>query len=205
MMGLFLRLLLAALLAGVGAFFTARYVYRKTRTLLGYDDEDPVDKARSIARRVHRQLEASTGSSEVYGTLLRQISEVVETKLPRLASTRDRLSAFLSAKPRAKIESEIRQFQEELARASDPEVQRLIEKNIRLAFERLDTLEKISTLRERTVAQIKNVQLTVESLEDRFVSLKLHEGRGDVVPQLEGLMGEVDLLEAELKKMKLIE
>jgi len=198
-------LILVILAMSLGGYLAVRSLYAVIQQLLGTSDSDPVERAHRIAERVYRQLEAATGSREIYGEALKQINDIIESKLPRLSETQSRLTAYLKEKPRSTLEREIEFLKKELEASNDPDVRRLVEKNIKLAVERLDTHSRIAILRERTLAQIKNVLLTLESLEDRVVSLKLAETEPDVVLQLENTVGDVNQLEVELKKLRLLE
>jgi hypothetical protein len=202
---LLLRLLLFLAFTALGGYFAARVVVRTTRRLLGYDDTDPADKASQIAQRIYRQLEASAGAQQMYGPVLAQIDEIVQARLPRLSATRDRLNAYLRDKRRDVLDRQIDDLRRELASTTDPALALIVEKNLALALERLESHGRITVLHDRTVAQIRNVLLTLEALEDRVVSVKLAEKDQDLAPALEGMLDEVNQLESEYRRLQLLE
>lgn len=198
-----IRLLILLFITGLVMYGATRLILALGRGLIGIDNQNPAERARRIAERMQGHLADSTAGT-MYGPVLEQIGEVVKTRLPRLVETRERLAEYLHRKNPASLQREVNALKAELARTSDPQLRQLVEKNLRLALAGLDTQEQMQLVHDRTCAQIRNVVLTLERLEDRVVTANLASHQGDVAPQLESMLADVDALEAEFRKLKLL-
>jgi hypothetical protein len=180
----------------------ARLILSLSRTALGIE-QDPAERARKIAARMQGHLTDSTAGA-LYAPMLEQIGEVVKTRLPRLVETRDRLADYLHRRHPKVLQREVESLKAELARTGDPKLRELVERNLQLALEGLDTHEQMQLVHDRTCAQIRNVVLTLETLEDRVVTANVAALSGDVAPQLDAMVADVEALEAEFRKLKLL-
>lgn len=195
-------LILLAITFG-GLFFAARFVINAAKGLLGIENADPSEKAALVAGRVQKHLAAST-AGEMYGPVLAQLGDVVKTRLPLLVTTRKKLDEYLGQKSRVALERDIGALRDEWASTRDAELRRIVEKNLKLATDRLEAYDQMQLILDRTVAQIKNVVLTLEALEDRVVSANLSTHDDGIATELEGMLTDVAMLEGEYRKLKLL-
>lgn len=204
MLALILKVMFILAAMSVAALLAARVIVRGARLALGVGEDDPARQALRAAERI-RGLLGSSQAGEMYGPVLGQLDELVGTRLPRLAETRDRLEKHLVEKPKAQLEQALLSAKSDLISATDPEIRGLTEKNLKLANERLDLYCQLELVHERTLAQIKNALMTLEALEDRVASVKLLPAEPGVARELETMLEDVGALESEYKRLKLLD
>lgn len=204
MITLLIRLLIALTGFSIAGFFAARFLFRTARSALRLAADDPAEKALLIARRIQAALEA-TKAGVLYGSVLDQLNDLVQTRLPRLAETRDSLETFLHQKSQAELERQVRAIEADLAAARDPEIRSLTEKNLKIAKERMEMRRAMEVVHARTVAQLKNALMTLEALEDRVQSVKLLPEGGGMGKELGSMLEDVSHLESEYRKLRLME
>jgi len=204
MIAIIVKLALMFMVAGGAGLLAMRALVGATRQALGVGEDDPARKALNVATRIRGHLQSSK-AGEMYGAVLVQLGELVSTRLPRLAETRDRLEKHFHDKPVGQLVQQVRQLEMELGAAKDPEIRALSEKNLRLAQERLQLHRQLELVHDRTVAQIKNALLTLEALEDRVASVQLLPAGQGVGNELESMLDDVGALETEYKRLQLLE
>lgn len=204
MLALLVKVAMVLAAMATAAALAARAVIGGARAALGVGEDDPARRALRSAERIRGHL-ASSRAGEMYGPVLGQLQELVDTRMPRLAETRDRLEAHLRQKPTAELEVQLATARSELAVATDAEIRSLCEKNVKLAADRLALHHQLEVVLARTVAQIKNALMTLEALEDRVASVKLLPAGPNVAKDLESMLEDVGALESEYKKLQLLE
>ena len=167
-------------------------------------ERPPLEKANEIAARIRDAIRRERDSGgELAADFEREVSQILEERLPRIIENRKRLDEYLSRLDKAAIRSEPEKAARQLENASDPELRAVLEKNLRLARERAENLERLEILREKTEAQIKLIILGLGDLEDKVQSLLLVDGDSRAaLSALDTVREEVDLIEHEYKEME---
>lgn len=216
-MGVLLRFLfpLIGVLTVSAAFVYA--VYRGISALqshLGLDEEakphlterPPLESAREIADRIRAALRRDHGAGgEVAADFETEVTDILEKRLPRAIENRHRLTEYLAHLDQLAIERDVRDFRTRLKACDDDDLREVLRKNLALAEERSTNVRRLGTLRDKTEAQIRQVILGLQNLEDKVLSLRIADGSvpGGVAGALDDVRGEVDLLEAEYRKMEI--
>lgn len=166
--------------------------------------DDPLARARQIGTRIAGHLQ-SAESGPLYEQALLQIGTLVEDHLPGLADAHQRSRRHIEERNPAHIQKEIESVRREMAHTEDSELLPILQKNLKLLQARMSSVEDLARLHERTRAQIQNILLSLENLEDRVITARLNPGKAAITAEIESLLTEVKGLEEAYKTLMIPE
>ena len=150
----FVGIVFAVVVAGVTAVLAGRYHYR--RALPDSADRHPVfNRYNSILEEISFFSDHKRGLLEA--SLVPQLEELIEEKLPELLQRRDRYRKYWSQCDAKRLKTEISDLEERVNAEKDPDIQRALSRNLAIArstSENYATIEKTLKLYELQIASI---------------------------------------------------
>jgi len=170
------------------------------------DGPSPLVKAEEIANRIRNAIrhDRDEGGGELAHEFEEETHELLERRLPHIMEQSERLSEHLRRRDIVVIEGERREIERKLRSCKDEELLSVLQKNLKLALEREENVRHLFTVRERIQAQIRQIVMGLQNLEDKVLSLRMVEGKNaNVAGALDDLRGEVALLEEQYRDLDL--
>lgn len=161
---------------------------------------DGVGRAREQVARIRHLLPEDTDG----GVVVKELEELVEKRLPDALERQRELLTHLSARSEAALRTEEREVRRKLQGAQDPELRRLLERNLDLLQGRIVTRQRLDLASRKADAQIRAVLINLGAFEDRLVARQFDTVEG-ADRQVESLVEDVKLLEAAYDDLQLEE
>lgn len=137
-------------------------------------------------------------------TVTGQLKELIESRLPLMLSRRDSYSKYWSRCDSLKLENEIVELQSNLKKEKDPDIKKVIARNLSIAESTGENYEKIKKALKLYDLQIATVGQHLENLDTKIHILELeadmHDAAKDVI---EDITCDIDDIEATLSSMDL--
>ena len=194
--------LLAMVLIGFGAYKLVRLLEGTFGIGGGEQREllEGVGRARQQLERIRELLPAETDG----GVVLGELEELVEQRLPATLERQRQLLTHLTTRSEAALKTEERDIRRKLQAAKDPELRKLLERNLDLVQGRIATRQRLDLASRKADAQIRAVLINLGAFEDRLVAQEFDTVRG-AGRQVESLVEDVELLEAAYDDLQIEE
>lgn len=188
---------------GYGAYRFVRVLERFFGISSGQPEREllrTLDRARSLAASIQEKLPDS--DPEHPGALESELEELVERRLPEALDRQRRLLEHLGGGRRSDLVREEKDIRKKLQTTRDSELRALLERNLDMIGERLETLDKLELASRKASAQVQAVLINLQAFEDRLVASEFSKiSRSD--RQIEALVEDVKLLEATYDEIQL--
>lgn len=190
---------------GFGAFRFVRYLERVFGITSGQPERElleTLERARSLVGSIQEKLAAIDPDHP--DALRLELEELVEKRLPEALDRQRRLLTHLAGSRRSDLVREERDLVKKLKSTEDQELLALLERNLQLVRDRLETLDRLELAGRKASAQVRAVMINLEAFEDRLVASEI--GRiSQADRQIEALVEDVKLLEAAYDEIQLDE
>jgi hypothetical protein len=190
---------------GYGAVRFVRFLEGAFGITSGRSERDllqTLEKARSLVAGIREKLPRVDPDNP--GPLELELEELVERRLPDALDRQRRLLEHLKQRRSSDLVREERDLCKKLQATQDPELRELLERNVALVQERIETLARLELANHKANARVRAVLINLESFEDHLVVNEF----GAVAQsdsQIEALVEDVKLLEAAYDELELDE
>lgn len=195
----FIGIVFAVVVAGIAAVLAGRNHYRKSLPA--------AEEAHPVFRRYHGMLEEISDFSErkrglLETSLVPQLRELIEEKLPELIERRDRYRSYWNQCNAPRLKAEISDLEERVNAESDPDIEKALSRNLAIArstAENYATIEKTLKLYE---LQISSIDKHLENLDTKLHILDIDDDiKAAAETIVHGINCDIDDLEKALVQM----
>ena len=182
-----------------------KYVLPSEEPLKLLKAPDHESEAKAIAERIRSAIRRKRDAGgDLAGDFERDVTVILEERFPRINENQKRLDKYLSQIDSDAIREEPKRLRKRISACKDEELKSVLEKNLTIAIERLNNLQHLEVLKEKTEAQINLIISGLKNVEDKVESLRLAEGKIDSVSgALDNVSREVHSLEREYREMNI--
>jgi hypothetical protein len=182
----------------------------KLRPSRGYQDpgvREAVENLETAQKQLQRVLVETPDDVKSHLSSVLAASEELATRAAGLAERAELLSRYLATENVPLVARDLQDLVDRAARAQDPEVKRNYEAARASREEHLKVLGDLTSARERTIASLLSVALTLEALPAKVVRMRTLDEQamdrltGDVQSELERMNGDVRALEETLHEL----
>ncbi len=195
----FIGIVFAVVLAGVGAVLAGRNHFRKKITA-GEHKHPVFQRYRAMLSEIDDFSERKRGLLET--SLVPQLRELIEDKLPELIFRRDRYRTYWNQCDAPRLKAEIADLEQRVNAEQDPDIEKALSRNLAIArstAENYATIEKTLKLYE---LQISSIDKHLENLDTKLHILDIDDDiKAAAESIVHGINCDIDDLEKALVQM----